>query len=326
LISNININGFYGNTNKKLGEHLSLDKLNFQTIAGPFAGNLMITEFNQPHFQGKAIGSIDLAILHAIFPLPSIQSTSGKIAVDSKFDVKSTTAGAEIRNCDGNIDFADVQCQLVNDKRYFDHITGRFYWKDNIAGLEKLSLTIGNSDLSLDGKFEQLQAYLNNTGKLKADIKIRSAFLDVQDFSTSTKAEEIANGRNYILPNNIDGNLHLMANNLTYEKHQFKKLSTELVIFERNLHFNQLSLQNSEADIVGNLLIREKSPEIFTISTNAHSNNISFAPLFAEWDNFQQTVISSNNISGKAIIDLQFSAPFDLKSGIKSKDIVATVK
>lgn len=326
LISNININGFYGNTNKKLGEHLSLDKLNFQTIAGPFAGNLMITEFNQPHFQGKAIGSIDLAILHAIFPLPSIQSTSGKIAVDSKFDVKSTTAGAEIRNCDGNIDFADVQCQLVNDKRYFDHITGRFYWKDNIAGLEKLSLTIGNSDLSLDGKFEQLQAYLNNTGKLKADIKIRSAFLDVQDFSTSTKAEEIANGRNYILPNNIDGNLHLMANNLTYEKHQFKKLSTELVIFERNLHFKQLSLQNSEADIVGNLLIREKSPEIFTISTNAHSNNISFAPLFAEWDNFQQTVISSNNISGKAIIDLQFSAPFDLKSGIKSKDIVATVK
>jgi len=325
-ISNININGFYGNTNKKLGEHLSLDKLNFQTIAGPFAGNLMITEFNQPHFQGKAIGSIDLAILHAIFPLPSVQSTSGKIAVDSKFDVKSTTAGAEIRSCDGNIDFADVQCQLINDKRYFDHITGRFYWKDNIAGLQKFSLTVGNSDLALDGKFEQLQAYLNNAGKLKADVKVRSAFLDVQDFSSSTKSEEIADGRNFILPDNIDGNLHLLANNLKYEKHEFKKLTTELVIFERNLHFKQLSLQNSEADIIGNVLIQEKSPEIFTISTNAYSNNISFTPLFAEWDNFQQTVISANNISGKAIVDLQFSAPFDLRSGIKSKDIVATVK
>jgi hypothetical protein len=325
-ISNINVDGYYGNTNKKLGEHLALEKLNFQTIAGPFAGNLTITEFDQPHFQGKAIGKVDMAILHAIFPIPSVQSASGKIAVDSKFDLKSNPSGLQIRNCDGNVDFANVQCQLVNDKRYFDHITGRFYWKNNIAGLEKISLTVGKSDLYLDGTFEQLQAYLNNTGKLKADMKIRSAFLDVQDFSSSTKAEEIANGRNYVLPNNIDGNLHLLANNLTYDKHQFKKLSTELVIYERNLHFKQLSLQNSQADIKGNVLIQEKSPEIFTISTNAHSDNISFQPLFAEWDNFQQSVISANNISGKVSADLQFTAPFDLRSGIKSKDIVATIK
>jgi hypothetical protein len=325
-ISNINLNGFYGNTNRKLGEHLSLENLNFQTIAGPFTGNILITEFSQPHFQGKALGQIDLAIFHAIFPIPLVQSTSGKIDVDSKFDVKSNPTGIQIRNCDGNVDFANVQCQLVNDKRYFDHITGRFYWKDNIAGLQKMSLTVGNSDLLMDGKFEQLQDYLNNTGKLIADVKIRSAFLDVQDFSTSTKAEEIANGRNFVLPNDIDGNLHLLANNLTYDKHEFKKLSTELVIYERNLHFKRLSLQNSQADISGNVLIQEKSPEIFTISTNAHSDNISFQPVFAEWDNFQQNVISADNISGKVSADLQFSAPFDLRSGIKSKDISATIK
>jgi hypothetical protein len=189
-----------------------------------------------------------------------------------------------------------------------------------------MSLTVGHSDLSLDGKFEQLQAYLNNTGKLKANLKIRSAFIDVQDFSSSTKAVEIANGRNFVLPDNIDGNIHLLANNLTYDKHEFKKLSTELVIYDRNLHFQKLALQNAQADINGHVLIQEKSPEIFTISTNAHSNNISFQPVFAEWDNFQQNVITSNNISGKVLADLQFSAPFDLRSGIKSQDISATVK
>lgn len=325
-ISNINFSGFYGNTNPRIGEHLALNKLSFRTLAGPFSGNLKITEFLQPHFSGNAVGRIDLAILHAIFPIPTVQSTSGKINIDSKFDLKAAPAGLQIRNCNGNIDFSEVQCQLKNDKRYFDHISGRFYWQNNIAGLENISLTVGNSDLALDGKFEQLQAYLNSSGKLKANMKIRSAYLDVQDFSTSSKANEIADGRNFVLPNNIDGNVHLIANNLSYDNHSFKKLSTELVIHERNLQFKQLALQNSEADISGTVLIQEKSPEIFTISTNAHSDNVSFQPLFAEWDNFQQSVISANNISGRVSADLKFSAPFDLRSGIKSENIAATIK
>ncbi|MFA7272572.1 MAG: AsmA-like C-terminal region-containing protein [Crocinitomicaceae bacterium] len=325
-LSNINVKGFYGNTDEKKGEHLALEQVSFRTVAGPFSGNLVISEFSQPHYQGKANGRIDLAVLHAIFPLPNVERTSGKIEVDTKFDVKSNAAGYQIRDCDGNLDFVNVQCQLQNDKRYFDHITGRFFLKDNTAGLEKISLTVGNSDLALDGRFDQIQSYLNNSGNLIAQVKIRSAFIDVQDFSSSSKAEEIANGRNYVLPNDIEANIDLLANNLTYEAHQFKKLSTELQIRDRNLHFKNLALQNSQADIQGSVLIQEKSPEIFTISTDAHSENISFQPVFAEWNNFEQSVITSNNISGKVAVDMQFTAPFDLRSGIKMKDIVATVK
>jgi hypothetical protein len=71
--------------------------------------------------------------------------------------------------------------------------------------------------------------------------------------------------------------------------------------------------------------IAEDRPEIFNISSHVVSNNIAFAPLFKEWDNFEQDVIKSSNISGTAKVSLEFSAPFDLRSGIISNAIEAKV-
>lgn len=324
-ISGINVSGFYGNVDKRKGEHLNLSALEFRTAAGPFKGNLLLTHFDQPHYQGKANGQVDLAVLHSIFPVSAIQSTSGQVKVDSRFDIKTTNDKVNIKSCTGNLDLMNVHCQLKDDKRYFDHITGKMFLNQDVIGLEKISLTVGRSDLALNGKIQHLQNYINKTGKLNTNVEIRSAFLDVQDFASSEKAEEIKNGRNFILPNDINGNIHLLANNLQYEKHQFKKLGTQLKLDGRSMNFTQLTLQNAGADVRGNVLIQENSPEIFTISTNAASNNISFQPLFQEWDNFQQEVISSENISGVASASLKFKAPFDLRSGIDMNKVLATV-
>lgn len=325
-ISGINIRGYYGNSHKEKGEHLDLSELQFETIAGPFAGHLLLTHFDQPRYRGNAKGQIDLAVLHAIFPLPLVQSTSGQVKIDSRFDVKTANGEIDIQGCSGNVYLTNVQCQLQEDKRYFDHISGKIFLNTDQIALDKLSLTVGRSDLALNGKIEQLQSYLNRKGKLSTQLAIRSAFLDVQDFATNERAEVIQNERNFVLPNDISGHVHLLANNLQYEKHQFKYLSTNLKIDGRSLSFGELKLQNAGADVVGRVLIQENQPEIFTISTNASSNNISFQPLFQEWDNFQQDVISSENISGIAQANLIFKAPFDLRSGIDMNSILATVK
>ena len=325
-ISNIQISGYYGNIDKKKGEHLELEQFNFNTPAGPFSGNLLLTKFSQPRYQGKAKGRIDLGVLHALFPIPSVQSTSGKVDVDSRFDLQKTELGMDINTCEGDLTMQNVHCQLKDDKRYFDHISGRVYLENTVAGIDKVSLTVGKSDLRLNGKIEHIENYLNKKGNLYANIDLSSAFLDVQDFSTTEKAEEIKNGRNYILPNDIEGDFHLLANNLQYENHQFKQLNTRLLVKGRNLHFADLSLQNAGANIAGQVYIAENSPEIFTINTNVASDNISFQPMFKEWNDFHQTTISSENIQGIAHARLQFSAPFDLRSGIVSKDILADIQ
>jgi tRNA splicing endonuclease len=72
--------------------------------------------------------------------------------------------------------------------------------------------------------------------------------------------------------------------------------------------------------------IYEKTPEVFYLSANVISNNISFKPAFKEWNNFDQTVITDKNLSGTAEAALEFRAPFDLRSGVILNEIEAKLK
>lgn len=94
-------------------------------------------------------------------------------------------------------------------------------------------------------------------------------------------------------------------------------------IQSRRLHFPQLSFVNAEALISGALVIEEKLPEIFTITAKVATKNLKFKPMFKEWNNFEQTVISDQNISGRAELSLYFHAPFDLRTGVILKSIDA---
>lgn len=325
-IKNIYLSAYYSNHDPKFGEVLNIKNVQFQTSAGPFKGHLRLTDFTAPWMVGEANGQIDLGVLHKIFPLPTVESAKGHLKIAGNFDVKFNQGKTDLRRVNGNVYFDEVQFQQYNDKRYYDHINGEIYFRNQVAGLDHLSLTVGKSDLSLTGTFTNLEAYLNKQAKLHVQAEVKSAYMDIQDFSSSTKEEKIENDRKFILPNGIEGNIQLMSNNLKYEEHHFKYLRANLAINDRRLTFNNLSLQNAEADINGIVQIAENSPEIFTIETQASTNNLRFKPLFKEWNNFEQDVLTSDQINGVASVDLDFKAPFDLRSGINKKAILASVK
>lgn len=325
-LKNIHLSAYYSNNDKTFGEVLNIKNVQFHTAAGPFKGKLRLTDFNAPWLVGEANGLIDLGVVHKIFPLPTIETAKGQVKVAGNFDIKMNSGKTDLRQVNGNLHFSEVQFQQFNDKRYYDHINGEIYLRDKVAGMDRLSLTVGKSDLSMTGTFRNLEEYLNQEERLLVNAEVRSAFMDIQDFSSSTKEEKIENDRHFILPNQIEGNINLLSNNLQYENHQFKFLRANLGIDNRTLTFRDLSLQNAEADINGRVKIAENTPEIFTIETQASTKNLRFKPLFKEWNNFEQEVLTSDQINGVAAVDLEFKAPFDLRSGINKKAILASVK
>ena len=117
--------------------------------------------------------------------------------------------------------------------------------------------------------------------------------------------------------------MKLTVGTLRYEQHIFSNILGKMQIQKRRLHFPQLSLVNAEALVSGALVIEEKLPEIFTITAQVATKNLKFKPLFKEWDNFEQSVLTDQNISGRAEAELYFYAPFDLRSGIIMKSIDA---
>lgn len=326
----LHVEGEYSNLGGKPKEFLALRNVSFNTKGGPFEGNLHLTQFDAPHLEGNANGTLDLGILHAIFHIPMIEELNGSINVQSDFSVngipkEDETMDYDIQKCDGEVDLLNVNAKLENDQRNFADLNGRVYLRDNEAGLQNITLKLGNSDFEVNGIFKDVVNYFKGEGNLVSDVDIRSKRISIADLGTTTKEEKSDMERYYMLPNNIDGTVFLDVGRMDYEDHVFTDLKGNMTIHERVIDFQQIAVTNGGADIRGSINIEERTPEYFYFKSDLASKNIRFKPLFAEWNNFKQDVIKSSNIDGVAQVSLKFQAPFDLRAGIISSAIQATI-
>lgn len=324
-ISDIQVDGKYSNEGGSEEEFLELRKLHFRTAGGPFNGDIRISEFANPRVEGKAGGNIDLNVANAIFHFPEVEKIRGAVSVNTDFAIQSQTetGAVDVVRCDGDVDLRGIFLKLKDDKRQFENISGSIFLRGDQAGIDQASMKVGQTDLSIDGMFSNIYNYFKGTGKLQTQVDIQSNFIRIEDLGTTTKAEKIKGDAVFALPEDINGNVRLSVGGLQYDKHRFSNIVSNMQIQGRRLHFSQLSLVNAEALISGALIIEEKNPNIFNITAQIASNNIKFKPVFREWDNFEQSVITDQQISGRAEANLYFNAPFDLDGGINLKAIKA---
>jgi hypothetical protein len=324
-ISNINVAGKYSNEGGAEEEFLELRKVHFRTAGGPFNGDIRVTEFVNPRVEGKANGNVDLNIAHAIFKFPEVEKVSGAVRVNTDFAIKSQTevGSVDVEKCDGDVIMKNVWVKLLDDKRTFEKINGSVFLRGDEAGIQNTTLKVGSTDLKVNGLFSNIYDYFKGLSPLQTEVDIESNFIKIEDLGSSSKQEKIEEERFFVLPNDIRGSVQLTVGNLQYEKHRFSNILGRMNIQNQRLHFPQISLVNADALVSGAIIIEEKSPEIFTITAQVASKNLKFKPLFKEWDNFEQNVLTDQNISGRAEAELYFTAPFDLRSGIGMKAINA---
>lgn len=330
--SGINLNGKYSNEAGKQGEFIKLWNMRFNTVSGPFQGEFLLTNFAMPHYEGKAKGNLDLASIHGLFHIPYIQEISGDLNVNSQFDIQTTPApngksSIDVKKCTASLTMKEINASVVNDSRTFRSLNGFVGIEGDEAALQEIKVKIGNSDFRLNGIFQDIAPYVEKQGKLLANIDLQSSFMDVKDLRSThvSKDAGIVTERSFAFPNDIDGTVFLNVGQLKYETHKFNQLRSNLKIGERLLTFRQLSLENAQANVTGNLSIQETSPEMLLLRSDLTSDNIYFNHLFREWNNFDQQVITENNIAGKAHIDMTFQAPFDLRSGIQKNAIISKI-
>lgn len=329
-IQGINLKGKYSNIGGTEKEFLKLSSIKFKTPGGPFSGNLLLTQFQEPNFRGNANGNLNLNMLHSLFRIPHVENINGNLGLQTVFNIQSVvhpdaSLTYSVLKCEGDVQMKNVVLKLMDDKRTFRQMNGAMYLRNDEAGIENVSLKIGTTDLAFNGVFKNIINYFKKDGNLTANVEVKSKFIDVQDLGTTSKEEKIQEARSFVLPSNIDGSLFMDVAQIEYDKHTFKKLSGNMLLGKRKLHFPNLTLRNADADMVGSLTIEERSEEVFHITTTVSSDNIKFKSLFREWNNFHQEVIGENNVFGKAQAKVYFEAPFDLRGGVISKSIKSQV-
>ncbi|NDB34031.1 MAG: hypothetical protein EB023_01500 [Flavobacteriia bacterium] len=315
-ISDISLQGNYSSNGNPKDDKLILKNLKFRTLAGPFSGNLTVSNFLNPRIYGHAMGGLELNALHQLFKNDFIERIQGHAQLNTEFDVQ-VEKNVHVNKMNGNLRLDGVEFKAQNDHRVFNNIRGNFILHGSTLGIEAATLAVNQSDLQLDGRMENIYDFFANKGTLKVDCAINSQKIAVEDLGKTSKEEKRDNkGKQFVLPTNIDGVIHLQAKCITYDNHRFENLNSPVTISASRLNFSSIAVRNGGADVFGNLNIQEDAPEHLIISAKVQSKNITFNPLFKEWNNFDQSVITSKQIEGNAEAEVDFYAPFDLIGGI----------
>ena len=324
-LSNIDASGIY--RSDKNQSILELEKLHFLSSGSAFDAKLKVSDFEKPHIRGNAKGILNLAAIHTLFGPFGLQKLQGEIDVNSNFNLRMNNPvhnpkDLSIYSLKGNIALKNIEAQFTGDPRNFNNINGEVVVRNEEAIIKNLNLLVGNSDFNINGEINNIGGYFKGTETLYVNARTKSNLVNVDNLS-STGGEVTEAMRTWLLPDKISGYVKVDANKILYGGHTYTEISTKMRLKERSLEFSNLKGINAGANVSGNVLLIEKNPSVLTLSTDLHSNNIKFGPLFKEWNNFEQSVIASDNIEGVAKINLKFTAPFDLITGLK-KDLIAS--
>lgn len=315
-LSNIQLKGSYSNGVTSAKEHLTLSTLQFRTLNKDFKGNLTITDFAHPRFVGKANGTVDLNALHLLFGPFSMAELSGNIHLEGDFDVRLNLINSKIKdvgvnNIRASLDFNEIRGRMEDDLRIINIPSGHLTIRNQFAGFTDLVVAINESNFMVDGELNNIADYFNEKGTLKIDADLSSKYLNIDDLAVGSTSSEVK-VKNWVLPKNISGSVGLNLDKVIYSGHEYSQIRTKMLFSNHQLSFPFLEGYNANAKVAGNLKITEERPMYLIVSTNLKSDAVMFQPLFKEWNNFEQTVISSENIQGQASINLSLTGPFDL--------------
>ena len=335
VLNSIQLDGNYSTMKGKDKEELNLNKIAFSTVGGPFQGNLAIRKFSAPRYTGKAKGSLDLAVIHSLFRIPKIETLTGNVKVDTEFALatiqdKDGSQVVDVEKGSGSAVMTNVHLKMLEDARKFEHINGKLILDQHQAALENLSVILGRSDMLLNGHFDQIDRFLQDKSNLNIAVIAQSKRIDLADFNSTTsgtpKKAVTPSAREWLLPTMIDGDVRLDVGTIILDDHKFLDVHGNMTVGNRSIKIAQLFGRNAEATVQGTLAVVETQPEYFEMATNISSKNIHFSPLFKEWHNFDQSVITADNISGKAEVIVDFKAPFDMRNGVLKNDIKALIQ
>jgi AsmA-like C-terminal region len=307
----------YESDGNSANDQLMVKKLHFQSLKGAFDAKFVVKSFDAPEINGEAKGFLDLAIIHKIFPLVDVRQTSGIVNIDGKADLKMNAAkGMNIRSGEVSVALQNVLLQRNDDSRIFENISGSIDFVESEALLKDVHVKIKSTDLIINGELKNLIGYAKNVEDLKGELTIKSNNINVVEIANTSGKPVDQNERTWSLPENIQLSILVNLQKLNYQDHIFTNIQSNLQIQKRLIDFQQFQASNAGSTVSGRVSILENTPENFILKTNLASPNIGFKSLFQEWNNFDQKVITENNIAGMMEAKLILEAPFDGRIGI----------
>lgn len=325
-----------GKYRKEVGyaENIELSKFEVKTMGQSLSGKLSLSDFQSPRIKAFAHGDIDLKALHHFFPIPKVENISGQLSVDGNFQAAVYRPGqrdqeVKISNSKSDLDCKNISLKLSSDLPEFQEINGKISTRNDDFVFNQFVLRTKGTLVEFSGKMNNLVDHLEQGSPLNLNVAVRADQIDVNEFLVENASQQQKSSAQllgvYTLPKNILGQIEYDIKSLTVGKHTFSKLLGVTILRDREMDFRKIQLEHIGSQIKGDFRMQEKTPGTIDLIGDVQSNGIDLKKLFAEWNNFEQEHIKSENIKGRAEVKLKFQLPYNLQKGPIKEALLAQV-
>lgn len=325
-LTNIQLSGSFTNGDKQSfnTSKLTLNQLDADFGMGHISGNYVITNFANPYIELNSVASIDLAVAKEFFKWDSLETASGQLDINIEYNgyVKelSDIQASELRklNASGKARLTNAQLKKVNTQSAFEQINGSFKFNNNDVQIDTFKFITNGNKFELDGKFKNLLAFLFVEGE---DLAVRTNFhankLVLADFLSQ---EEGSDEYTLNLPKNIALSFAAKIDTFEFRKFKAENLRAQIELEDQILTATNVSFLSMQGEVRGNLAIDAQGDKIL-ITSKAKVIDINIHELFHQFENFNQTHISAENINGKTTTTVEFASVWDKQLKVDKEKI-----
>jgi hypothetical protein len=305
-LTKINLKGEYKNKQKSRAEFLSFENFSFDLLKSSLSGNAVIVDFKTPTFVGDLMADIDLKSFHQFFNFNGVEILTGGIKLNSSYsihfpDIEYNPNQFDLENTNGELVINNINFKAIESDVFLTKVYADILLQGNDMATKNLSFQSGKSDFLLNGAFKNIITFIEGTSDLGIIGSIESDLIDVNGFlrHNPTKSNKKSVDQPFKLPEGINLNIDLDVKKLLWEDHQFTKIRGKFLMYHQVAKVSNFSLKTIGGTANGSIkLENDFNNSISFLDGKFHLSNINVKQLFAEWNNFDQKIITDQHLSG----------------------------
>lgn len=310
---------------------VSINPFNFTMAGNAFSLVADVkTPLSDPDFRAAAKGTLDLGKVKEVYPLEGMALNG---VVDADMKVEGRLSYIEKQEFDrveaeGELSLSGMQLNMEEFPEVFIE-RSTFGFTPRYLELTKTTVKVGDNDLTLDSRFENYMGYLLKGTTLKGTLNVSSKHINLNDFmttseeSTAPQAEESTTeeatepGATEMaaieVPANIDFRAEVDMAEVLMDKMVFNNIEGLLVIKERKVDMQNLSLATMGGKVVANGSYSTPVGERARLTAGFALNDIVFKQAYQELDMVQKMAPLFEGLSGSFSGSVNVDTPLDEK-------------
>ncbi|MFM7767247.1 MAG: AsmA-like C-terminal region-containing protein [Bacteroidota bacterium] len=301
-------------------ESLVLKSISAKLEGAPFNLDLRIENFSNPRLDLNLKLDADLAVLGEFYKPDTVEALSGKVSADINFNGIANEKSTYKSN--GTLSFNDATINIKDSPIDFNSLNGSLHLRGNDMVLERLQGTVGESDFSFTGSFNNLVGYfLLEDQRIDVDAKLQSVNVDLDQLLSGNTADddsfklEITDKHRFALEVDIA--------KLNFRKFNSANINGSLIVQESKVSSSGLSFKACGGDIQLSGTIDGSSSEVIAVSCVSIIRNVDITSLFQQMGNFGQEILTDKNLKGRISANVDFQSKWDKSLNLDDRSVIA---